>query len=137
FGELAGEDRDEDDVVDAEHDLEQQQRREGEQRLRGEEGREIHGAPVSVAGARILCPPTIAGRIRTRVSSPPPPSTLAAGLVGGLAAELVAGRHRDLLAPLEFLEPGERPAGRPRAVDRAPLARALEIANAAAGHSRA
>lgn len=71
------------------------------------------------------------------MTSSPPPSTLAAGLVGGLAAELVAGRHRDLLAPLEFLEPGSRPARRPRAADRTALARALGIANAAAGHPRA
>jgi bacillithiol biosynthesis cysteine-adding enzyme BshC len=71
------------------------------------------------------------------VTSSPPPSTLAAGLIGGLAAELLAGRHRDLLAPLEFLEPGSRPAARSRPVDRAGLARALAVANAAAGHPRA
>lgn len=71
------------------------------------------------------------------MTPPPLPSTLAAGLVGGLAAELVAGRHRDLLAPLGFLEPGTRPVDRPRPVDRTALARALAVANAAAGHPRA
>jgi bacillithiol biosynthesis cysteine-adding enzyme BshC len=71
------------------------------------------------------------------VTSPLPPSTLAAGLVGGLAAELVAGRHRSLLSPLALVEPGSRPALAARAGDRAGLAGALCAANAAAGHPRA
>jgi len=62
---------------------------------------------------------------------------LEAGLVAGLARELVAGRHRDLLAPLRFLAPGELPDGEPPAVDRRELAAALGVANAAYGHPRA
>jgi bacillithiol biosynthesis cysteine-adding enzyme BshC len=62
---------------------------------------------------------------------------LAAGLVPGLAAALVAGRERDLLAPLRFLAPGEAPVGTPPAADRRAIAAALAAANAAYGHPRA
>jgi len=64
-----------------------------------------------------------------------PPSTLTTGHLGGLAAELAAGRARDLLAPLDFQPPGTtRLAGAPPAVARADLARALAVANASYGH---
>jgi len=62
---------------------------------------------------------------------------LAAGLVPGLAAELLAGRHHDLLAPLRFLAPGEAPHGEPPRRDRRELVAALGTANAAYGHPRA
>lgn len=66
-----------------------------------------------------------------------PISTLATRHLGGFAADLVAGRHRDLLAPLVFLAPGETPAAPASAVARAGLARELAAANAGCGHPRA
>jgi len=62
---------------------------------------------------------------------------LAAGLLGGLARELVEGRERDLLAPLRFLSPGALPDGPAPRVDRAGLARGLELANSSYGHPAA
>ncbi len=52
-------------------------------------------------------------------------------------AAFVAGQHRDLLAPLRFLPPGELPMGKPPAVDRAVLAETLRTANAGYGHPAA
>ena len=46
---LPGQDRDEDDVVDAEDDLEERQRREGDPDLRV--GQPVHRAPLYVNGA--------------------------------------------------------------------------------------
>jgi len=62
---------------------------------------------------------------------------LAAGLVSGLAARLVAGEEHDLLAPLRFLAPGSEPEGAAPEVDRRAVARGLAIANASYGHPRA
>ena len=56
-------------------------------------------------------------------TSAPDVDALAARLHGGLARQLVAGAERDLLAPLRFLPPGERPSGGRAAVDRSELAR--------------
>lgn len=65
------------------------------------------------------------------------PDLVASGLVGGLPAALLAGRERELLAPLRFLPARERPIGAPSAVDRRALAQALGEANAAYGHPQA
>jgi hypothetical protein len=62
---------------------------------------------------------------------------LATGLLGGLAAEYLRGAHRDLLAPLRFLPPGQLPTASASAVDRSALAHALATTNAAYGHPRA
>ncbi|MDH3401990.1 MAG: bacillithiol biosynthesis cysteine-adding enzyme BshC [Acidobacteriota bacterium] len=59
------------------------------------------------------------------------------GLLPPVARAFLAGRDRDLLAPLEFLAPGELPAPAPRSVDRGALAAGLAEANAAYGHPRA
>jgi len=64
-------------------------------------------------------------------------STLAAGYVGGLAARLLDGADRDLVAPYTLARPG-RPERLPRRlVDRSALARGLEVANSSFGHPRA
>lgn len=55
----------------------------------------------------------------------------------GLAAALLAGRERDLLAPLRFLAPGTLPAGPAPRVDRRAIAAGLAITNSAYGHPRA
>lgn len=65
------------------------------------------------------------------------PDLAASGLLGGLPAALLAGRNRELLAPLRFLPAGERPGGAPPPVDRRSLAAALGEANASYGHPRA
>jgi bacillithiol biosynthesis cysteine-adding enzyme BshC len=54
-------------------------------------------------------------------------------------AALIAGRDRDLLAPIAFLAPGEPPPlpAPPGRADRRELARALAAANQAYGHPRA
>jgi bacillithiol synthase len=57
--------------------------------------------------------------------------------LSGLAREFVAGRQRELLAPLVFAPPGPLPELRPRAGDRARIAPDLERANASYGHPRA
>lgn len=62
---------------------------------------------------------------------------VAARRLGGLAAALLDGRDRDLLAPLGFLGDFAPPALPPPRVDRAELARGLAAANAAYGHPRA
>ncbi|HSM12924.1 MAG TPA: bacillithiol biosynthesis cysteine-adding enzyme BshC, partial [Thermoanaerobaculia bacterium] len=67
----------------------------------------------------------------------PAPSTLASGAVGGLAARLLEGAERDLLAPYSIARPdapGELPTPR---LERGALARGLEVANASYGHPRA
>ena len=59
------------------------------------------------------------------------------GLVAPLPRAYLAGRDRDLLEPLRFLEPGELPPAAPQPsgeLDRAPLAAALERANRSYGH---
>lgn len=62
---------------------------------------------------------------------------VAARRLGGLAAALLDGRGRDLLAPLGFLGDFAPLALPPPRVDRAELARGLAVANAAYGHPRA
>jgi bacillithiol biosynthesis cysteine-adding enzyme BshC len=62
---------------------------------------------------------------------------VALGLLPPLAAAFLAGRDRDLLAPLEFLVPGALPLARASAVDRAPLAAGLAEANSSYGHPAA
>jgi bacillithiol biosynthesis cysteine-adding enzyme BshC len=57
--------------------------------------------------------------------------------LSGLARELVAGRSRDLLAPLTFAAPGPLPALAARPGERAKIAAELEHANASYGHPRA
>jgi bacillithiol biosynthesis cysteine-adding enzyme BshC len=57
--------------------------------------------------------------------------------LSGLAADLVAGRHRELLAPLAFIAPGPLPELRARAGERAAIASELERANSSYGHPRA
>jgi len=54
-----------------------------------------------------------------------------------LPAAYLRGEHRELLAPLRFLPPGELPAAAPAAIERRPLADALAVANAAYGHPAA
>jgi bacillithiol biosynthesis cysteine-adding enzyme BshC len=76
------------------------------------------------------------------VTSSPPASASRLHLpcdrfLSGLAKELVAGRSRDLLAPLVFAAPGPLPELRARAGDRARIAPDLERANASYGHPRA
>jgi bacillithiol biosynthesis cysteine-adding enzyme BshC len=67
-----------------------------------------------------------------------PISTLASRHLSGFAADVVAGRHLDLLAPLSLVAPGTPPAGAaPATADRVELAAGLAAANAAAGHPRA
>ncbi|HEY0781275.1 MAG TPA: bacillithiol biosynthesis BshC, partial [Thermoanaerobaculia bacterium] len=61
----------------------------------------------------------------------------AAGLLAPLPAALLAGRDRDLLEPLRFLDPGALPPGRPSAVDRSALAAALAVSNRSDGHPEA
>jgi bacillithiol biosynthesis cysteine-adding enzyme BshC len=61
----------------------------------------------------------------------------AAGLLGGLPAAFLAGRDRDLLAPLRFLPPGETPSGPWPGADpavRRELAAGLAVANRGYGH---
>lgn len=72
-----------------------------------------------------------AGRLRVDLA--------AAGLLPPLPAAFLAGRDRDLLAPLRFLPPGELPAPPPplsaeTAAARRALAAALEGANRSYGH---
>ncbi len=79
-------------------------------------------------------------------SSATNPPELGIDLLGGgrlppLPAAFLDGRDLDLLAPLDFLDPGRVPGGEvlsvltdPPAVDRSELARALATANAAYGH---
>ena len=57
-------------------------------------------------------PARIAGRIRPRVTSPSPPSTLAAGLIGGLAAEFYhrVWRHYRSPAAWTWSQPSDLPA---------------------------
>jgi bacillithiol synthase len=78
--------------------------------------------------------------------NPPEPAlpTTETGHLAGVAAELVAGRHRDLLAPLDLVEPSSAAGAvaSPRPLDRGALARGalargLAVANAAYGHPRA
>lgn len=67
----------------------------------------------------------------------------AAGLLGGLPAAFLAGRDRDLLAPLRFLPPGEAPAAPfPVLADgasaaRRELAAGLAVSNRGYGHENA
>jgi bacillithiol biosynthesis cysteine-adding enzyme BshC len=61
---------------------------------------------------------------------------VAAGQIGGLARDFLAGENLDLLSPLRFLAPGKLPTGKPPRVDRAELARGLAIANLSYGHPR-
>jgi bacillithiol synthase len=58
-------------------------------------------------------------------------------LMPALPGAFLSGRDRDLLAPLEFLEPGAAPAAYRGAVDRRALAAGLAEANAAYGHPAA
>jgi hypothetical protein len=57
--------------------------------------------------------------------------------LSGLARELVAGRQRDLLAPLRFAPPGPLPALEARPGQRTRIAAELERANESYGHPRA
>jgi bacillithiol biosynthesis cysteine-adding enzyme BshC len=68
----------------------------------------------------------------------PQPPTTATGHLAGLAAELVSGRHRELLGPAGLVAPGTSAAAVPVAPahDRAALARGLAVANASYGHPR-
>ena len=68
-----------------------------------------------------------------------PLPTTETGHLGGVAAELAAGRHPDLLAPLVRVEPGSAAGAlaAPPPLDRGALARGLAVANAAYGHPRA
>lgn len=64
----------------------------------------------------------------------------AGGLLAGLPAAFLAGRDRDLLAPLRFLPPGEAPSGPPPAASaetRRELAAALAVSNRGYGHEKA
>jgi bacillithiol synthase len=67
----------------------------------------------------------------------------AAGLLGGLPAAFLAGRDRDLLAPLRFLPPGEAPAAPFPVLDpasaaaRRELAAGLAVSNRGYGHENA
>jgi bacillithiol biosynthesis cysteine-adding enzyme BshC len=67
----------------------------------------------------------------------------AAGLFGGLPAAFLAGRDRDLLAPLRFLPPGETPAApfpvldQATAAARRELAAGLAVSNRGYGHANA
>ena len=61
------------------------------------------------------------------MSAPLDVGCLEAGLVSGYARHVLAGEHRDLLAPLEFLPPGELP---PRRTPRATSAPRAELARA-------
>jgi bacillithiol synthase len=62
----------------------------------------------------------------------------AARLLAPLPAAWLAGRDRDLLAPLRFLPPGELPAAEPpRSGNRRELAAALAVANRAYGNENA
>lgn len=58
----------------------------------------------------------------------------AAGLLGPLPAALLAGRDRELLAPLRLLRPGGEGELVAPAVERRAIARALAVANAGYGH---
>jgi bacillithiol biosynthesis cysteine-adding enzyme BshC len=65
------------------------------------------------------------------------------GLLGGLSAAFLAGRDRDLLAPLRFLPPGESPAApfpvldKESAAARRELAAGLAVSNRGYGHENA
>lgn len=67
----------------------------------------------------------------------------AAGLLGGLPAAFLAGRDRDLLAPLRFLPPGEAPVAPFPLLDpasaaaRRELAAGLAVSNRGYGHENA
>lgn len=67
----------------------------------------------------------------------PDPAAGAYARLPEVAAALLRGDHRDLLAPLRFLAPGALPEGVPPPADRRVLARALAAANAAYGHPAA
>lgn len=56
------------------------------------------------------------------------------GLLPSLPAAFLDGRDLDLLAPLRFLAPGERPSGPARAGARRELAAELAVANRGYGH---
>jgi bacillithiol biosynthesis cysteine-adding enzyme BshC len=59
------------------------------------------------------------------------------GLLPSLPAAFLGGRDLDLLAPLRFVSPGERPSGPARAGDRRELAAELAVANRGYGHPEA
>ncbi len=61
----------------------------------------------------------------------------AAGWLAPLPAAFLAGRDRDLLAPLRFLPGGELPSGPPPPGVRRELAQGLAVANRGYGHDRA
>ncbi|HEX7181771.1 MAG TPA: bacillithiol biosynthesis cysteine-adding enzyme BshC [Thermoanaerobaculia bacterium] len=61
----------------------------------------------------------------------------AAGLLPGLPAAFLAGRDRDLLAPLRFLPPRETPSGPPIPGARREVAEALAVTNGSYGHPKA
>lgn len=61
----------------------------------------------------------------------------ALGLLPPLAEAFIAGRDRDLLAPLEFVAPGDLPRLQEGMVDRRALAAGLAEANSSYGHPQA
>lgn len=61
----------------------------------------------------------------------------AAGLLPGLPAAFLAGRDRDLLAPLRFLPPRGTPSGPPLPGARREVAEALAVTNRSYGHAKA
>lgn len=76
------------------------------------------------------------------LSVPKRPETLkvdlvARGMLPGLPSAFLAGRDLDLLQPLRFVRPGERPSGPARPGARRELAAELAIANRGYGHPEA
>ena len=62
---------------------------------------------------------------------------LATGRLPKIPSAWLRGEHQDLLEPLHFLMPGDRPTGPAPEVDREALAAALATANSGYGHPAA